>query len=126
MSALVEPVLDEQAGLSTAGASPVPMDTSAPDGERRSVQRTALLAELLSLDSTTLVTLCAPPGYGKSTLLAQWAEADPRPFPWLTLTSAHNDRARLLSDLAAATVALRNGTASLRVPAGFHPNSAHR
>jgi len=54
-----------------------------------------------------LVTLCAPAGFGKSTVLSLWADADPRLFPWLTLTEAHNDRNHLLGDLAVATASLR-------------------
>ena len=30
-------------------------------------------------------TVLAPAGYGKTTLLGQWAEADPRAFAWVAL-----------------------------------------
>jgi LuxR family maltose regulon positive regulatory protein len=30
-------------------------------------------------------TVIAPAGYGKTTLLARWAESDPRPFAWVAL-----------------------------------------
>ena len=36
-------------------------------------------------------TVVAPAGYGKTTLLAQWAEADPRPFAWVALDGRDDD-----------------------------------
>src|SRR5664279_4033532 len=80
-----------------------------PAADRGVALRKGLLAELLAIDSSTLVTVCAPAGFGKTTVLMQWADVDARPFPWLTLTDAHNDRARLLCDLAAVTASLRAG-----------------
>jgi LuxR family maltose regulon positive regulatory protein len=44
----------------------------------------------------------APPGYGKSTLIAQFAEADPRPVAWLTLDEQDADPVRCISDLVYA------------------------
>ena len=38
------------------------------------VARTELLARLLADDRPPVVSVVAPPGYGKTTLLAQWAE----------------------------------------------------
>ncbi len=37
------------------------------------------------------VTIVAPAGYGKTTLLASWAEADPRPFAWVALGRGDDD-----------------------------------
>ena len=37
--------------------------------------------------------LTAPAGYGKTTLLAEWAAEDDRPFVWVTLVDADNDPA---------------------------------
>jgi LuxR family transcriptional regulator, maltose regulon positive regulatory protein len=45
--------------------------------------RTALVNRLRAARGCALVTLVAPPGYGKTTLLSQWAERDPRPFTWI-------------------------------------------
>jgi LuxR family transcriptional regulator, maltose regulon positive regulatory protein len=47
------------------------------------VPRPALVARLTSVAESPLVLVVAPPGYGKSTLLAEWAEHDGRPFVWL-------------------------------------------
>jgi LuxR family maltose regulon positive regulatory protein len=47
------------------------------------VPRTALVNRLRAVRGCALVTLVAPPGYGKTTLLSQWAERDPRRFAWI-------------------------------------------
>ena len=52
--------------------------------------------------SAPFVTLVAPAGYGKTTLAAQWAERDRRPFAWVSLDDSDNDAALLLGRLAAA------------------------
>ena len=49
-----------------------------------------------------LVTVTAPAGYGKTTLAAQWAERDPRPFAWISVDETDDDAAVLLGRLAAA------------------------
>jgi LuxR family maltose regulon positive regulatory protein len=48
-----------------------------------------------------VVAVLAPPGYGKTTLLAAWAERDPRSFAWLTIDHHDNDPAVLLRSIAA-------------------------
>jgi LuxR family transcriptional regulator, maltose regulon positive regulatory protein len=49
-----------------------------------------------------VVSVCAPAGYGKTTLLAQWAAADERPFGWVSLDNRDNDPAVFLTYLAGA------------------------
>ena len=49
-----------------------------------------------------LATVVAPAGYGKTTLLASWAEADPRPFAWLALDARDSDAVMFLRYIAAA------------------------
>jgi len=49
-----------------------------------------------------LALVVAPPGYGKTSLLADWADLDPRPFAWLAIDDRDNDRAILVSYTAAA------------------------
>ncbi|WP_339278839.1 LuxR C-terminal-related transcriptional regulator [Paenibacillus sp. FSL W8-1187] len=44
--------------------------------------------------SCRLVTVCAPAGYGKTTLLRQWAEQAGRPVAWLSLDEADDDAPR--------------------------------
>jgi LuxR family transcriptional regulator, maltose regulon positive regulatory protein len=66
------------------------------------VPRTALLDRLEASSRTPVAAIQAPPGYGKTTLLAQWAEHDPRAFGWLTINRGDNDPGVLLRNLAAA------------------------
>ena len=49
------------------------------------------LTELLAESDGRLTLLAAPPGFGKSTLLAQWAAADPRAFAFVSLEPSEND-----------------------------------
>ncbi|MBS1870876.1 MAG: hypothetical protein JSS99_14575 [Actinobacteria bacterium] len=48
------------------------------------MRRERLLAALAAADGA-IVLLRAPAGYGKTTLLTQWAAADPRPCAWVAL-----------------------------------------
>ena len=56
----------------------------------------------LSASSAHLATVVAPAGYGKTTLLARWADADPRPFAWVALDSRDDDPIVFLRYVAAA------------------------
>jgi LuxR family transcriptional regulator, maltose regulon positive regulatory protein len=47
-------------------------------------------------------TVIAPAGYGKTTLLARWAEMDPRPFAWVALDGRDDDAILFLRYVAAA------------------------
>jgi LuxR family maltose regulon positive regulatory protein len=49
-----------------------------------------------------LTLVCAPAGFGKSTLISEWVAAGPRPVAWLSLDEGDNDSTRFLSDLVAA------------------------
>ncbi len=44
----------------------------------------------------------AGPGYGKTTLVAQWTDADERPFAWVSLDDRDNDPVVLLTYIAVA------------------------
>jgi LuxR family maltose regulon positive regulatory protein len=48
------------------------------------------------------VSVVAPPGYGKSTVLSQWAERSRRAFAWVTAEEPDNDPKVLLAYVAAA------------------------
>jgi LuxR family maltose regulon positive regulatory protein len=71
-------------------------------GTDTQVPRAALLDRLEASSRTPVAAVLAPPGYGKTTLLAQWAERDPRAFGWLTIERRDNDPLALLRSLAAA------------------------
>jgi LuxR family transcriptional regulator, maltose regulon positive regulatory protein len=49
-----------------------------------------------------LVLVCAPAGYGKTALLADWARRGRRPVGWLSLDSGDNDPARFWRHAVAA------------------------
>ena len=71
---------------------------AAPPSE---VLRTGLVERLLATQSP-LVTVVAPAGYGKTTLLRQWEKDDPRPFAWVTLDESDDDPTSCLVYLASA------------------------
>ena len=71
-----------------------------PRIRRGSVPRTRLLALMRSARDCSVVSIVAPPGYGKTTVLAQWASRDPRPVAWVTINDGHNDPVVLFTDLA--------------------------
>jgi LuxR family maltose regulon positive regulatory protein len=66
------------------------------------IEREHLLQRLRASDDARLVALVAPPGYGKTTLMAHWMGSTSRPAAWLTLDPADNDPVGLLSHLWAA------------------------
>jgi LuxR family maltose regulon positive regulatory protein len=63
------------------------------------IAREALLAALAQHGPQRLTVVSAPPGFGKSTLLAQWAAStwEPRPFAWVSLDRGDNDPVRFWS-----------------------------
>ena len=71
-------------------------------GTGTQVRRTALLDLLEASSRMPVAAIIAPPGYGKTTLLAQWAERDQRAFAWLTIDRRDNDPSVLLRNLVAA------------------------
>ena len=65
------------------------------------VARTALVGQLLGTQAP-VITVAAPPGYGKTTLMAQWAERIGPRAAWLSCDEGDNDPVVLLSALAVA------------------------
>ena len=73
----------------------------APRVPARHVSRPRLVELLDSGRERSLTLVCAPPGYGKTALLAEWRaerQAD-RSFAWLSLDRDDSDPARLWSHL---------------------------
>ena len=60
------------------------------------------IGHLTAASGVPVVPLVAPSGYGKTTLLAQVVEQDPRPTVWLPVDEHNNDPAQLLTSLAVA------------------------
>lgn len=69
---------------------------------RRGAVSRGPLIERARDSSATVVGVTAPAGYGKSTLLAEWAASDPRTVGWISLDRFDDDPAALLALLAAA------------------------
>ena len=65
------------------------------------VARTALVDRLAAAQAP-VISITAPPGYGKTTLLAQWAERVWPRVAWLSCDDGDNDPVVLLSALAVA------------------------
>jgi LuxR family transcriptional regulator, maltose regulon positive regulatory protein len=66
------------------------------------VVRPRLLERLAEGIGRGLVLVCTPAGFGKTTLLADWARGGQRPVAWLSLDDADNDPARFWRHVAAA------------------------
>ena len=66
------------------------------------VRRTTLVNRLQNASEARVINLATPAGYGKTTLLAQWAARDKRPFAWISLDDRDNDPVALLTYIAAA------------------------
>ena len=73
-----------------------------PPGERPGTVERARVVSRLIAQPSPVVTLIAPPGYGKTTVLAQWAAHERRPVAWLTLDDLDNDPVVLVRSLGAA------------------------
>jgi LuxR family transcriptional regulator, maltose regulon positive regulatory protein len=67
-----------------------------------SVARTALVNRLRAAGAFPIVLVVGPAGYGKTTLLSQWAARDARPFAWVSVDERDNDPYVLLKHVAAA------------------------
>lgn len=74
---------------------------SVPQPRPGSVSRSGLIESVRS-SGCRIVGITAPAGYGKSTLLAEWARVEDRRVAWVSLDRFDNDPATLLTSLAAA------------------------
>jgi LuxR family maltose regulon positive regulatory protein len=66
------------------------------------IRRSSLLKQLADANPCPIVSVVAPPGYGKTTLLSQWAEADGQAFAWVSVDQGDNDPKVLLTYVAKA------------------------
>src|SRR5580704_4183404 len=72
-----------------------------PRGRPGMVVRKTLVDRLIAAQAP-VITVIAPPGYGKTTLLAQWAERIGPHAAWVSCDDGDNDPVVLLSALAVA------------------------
>jgi LuxR family transcriptional regulator, maltose regulon positive regulatory protein len=73
------------------------------------VPRLRLAAQLDEGLATGVILVCAPAGYGKTVLLADWARDSRRPVAWLSLDAGDNDPARFWRHAVAALDGARPG-----------------
>ena len=75
------------------------------------VHRRELLARLIAERNRKLTLVCAPAGWGKSTLLSEWGASpeETRPFAWLSLDPADSDPVRFWSYAIGALRSVRPG-----------------
>src|SRR5215210_8500242 len=71
----------------------------APAVRRASVGRGELVARLQEGAERRMTVVTAPPGWGKTTLLAAWrlADSERRAFAWVSLDAGDNDPTRFWS-----------------------------
>jgi LuxR family transcriptional regulator, maltose regulon positive regulatory protein len=75
---------------------------SIPSSRPERLTRARLAAALESGVNRKLVLVCTPPGFGKTTLVAEWARGAKWPIAWLSLDPDDNDPARFWRYVVAA------------------------
>ena len=73
-----------------------------PPGARPGIVVRTPLLQRLATAQAPVITVTAPPGYGKTALMAQWADRLGPRVAWLSCDNADNDPVVLLSALAIA------------------------
>jgi LuxR family maltose regulon positive regulatory protein len=74
------------------------------------IARPRLLQRIAEGTEASVVLLAAPPGYGKTSLLLEWASAGAQRFAWVALEPRHDDPRALLESLVLALRALEPQT----------------
>jgi LuxR family transcriptional regulator, maltose regulon positive regulatory protein len=85
---------------------------SVPGSRPGSVSRAGLV-EVARASGCRVVGVTAPAGYGKSTLLAEWARAEERRVAWVSLDRFDDDPTALLTVLASAYARVSPGNVDL-------------
>ena len=99
-------------GLAKGGQLRLDAKFSVPQPRPRSVSR-ARLIKVARSGGHRIVAITAPAGYGKSALLAEWAQVEGRRVAWVSLDRFDDDPAALLASLAAAYCRAGLGSADL-------------
>ena len=73
-----------------------------PVPRRQCVRRLRLIERLNSEAGGRLTLVSAPAGFGKTTLVSEWAGCAQREVAWLSLDESDNNLARFLAYLVAA------------------------
>lgn len=80
-----------------------------PPVAAKRLQRPELMERLQNGVSLPVTILSAPPGYGKTTILAQWAEEAKQKIGWITLDRYDNDPAVFLEHFVRAMQSIQPG-----------------
>ena len=87
-----------------------------PPGLRSGIVPRGRLTEAVAKCNVPVVLVVAPPGFGKTVLLAQWETLDSRPFAWVSLDHRDNDPLLLWKYLVAAIRRIEPGFGSALEP----------
>jgi LuxR family transcriptional regulator, maltose regulon positive regulatory protein len=111
-----------------ATIAPAPLPDVRPRLRPGMVPRSRLVRSLVACRDTPIAAIVAPPGFGKTTLLVEWAMRDKRPFHWAgnadealaLIDSAAGPQVIVLDDAHAAPAAAirRVADAAGRLPSG--------
>jgi LuxR family maltose regulon positive regulatory protein len=88
-----------------------------PPGLRSGIVPRGRLTEAVAKCNVPVVLVVAPPGFGKTVLLAQWETLDSRPFAWVSLDRRDNDPLLLWNYVVAAIRRIEPGFVSGLEPA---------
>jgi LuxR family maltose regulon positive regulatory protein len=80
-----------------------------PHARHGLVPRPRLVDQLAGALAGELTVVCAPAGFGKTALLADWARRSARPVAWLSLDTGDNDPVRFWRHVAVALDGVRTG-----------------
>jgi LuxR family transcriptional regulator, maltose regulon positive regulatory protein len=78
-----------------------------PPPRAGTVRRSSLIERLANGDAPAIVSVVAPAGYGKTTLLSQWAERNDQALAWVSVDERDNDPKVLITYVAKALDAVQ-------------------
>jgi LuxR family maltose regulon positive regulatory protein len=93
-------MVGQSLGVSRPVSGPSASKSGCPPARPGTVWRPLLMERLAQADAPPIVSVVAPSGFGKTTLLSQWAEHDGLAFAWVPVEEADNDPKVLLSRIA--------------------------